>query len=835
MEAQLTQPPQPPEPTPKSVAEIGSLARAVEAERAGRYVEAWTEALKAISLRPFHPEAYIQMASTAVAAGDPEAALRAAQRALALTPKWPTAQQVVTALERTLKARGNQRQKTHPIAWPELPDPNRKPRLSVCMIVKNEERFLGQCLASVKDIADELIVIDTGSTDRTVEIAREQGAQVGHFEWCNDFAAARNASIAPATGDWILFLDADEELSPSEKQHLPGLLNSHNTALIRLPLINAHQGQISRSILPRLFRNIPTVQFQGCVHEGVYTSILKISNEWQMEISVGNLLILHHGYTPEVISERNKVQRNYELLLKALEERPNEAYFYMQLGLELRRLERLDESFEAYAKALTLADTQPEQLITDEVRETLLTQYSGYLLADKQYEKVLEVLTSDLALRKPLTPGQLLVRGRALIHLRQPQYALNDVQEAYARREEPTLFPSAIDPMGFEMERILAEVYYLNNKPQKSINIIESLFKNNFRDLQAVLLYVSCLNSLSKTADSLSYLRGYSVVNNSPEIWVHGARIISSHIALNDQLKDWVDEGLIFFPEDKTLLKMRCHNPELPADDLSAGLTIKSNSNPMIDFDGRGRPRTTIICAVWNKDVNRKELLIGHSDNILKQTRSVEVIYVFDGGDTPPSNIKGKTVATNDHLTIYQAWNLALSLVETPYVMNLNLDDRLNIDAVEILERILDSDQSIGLVGGDWKVCFDQKTTDLVDRCSPCDKYEFLPDWPPIPQKNTRLGSGDGSRGTYGPACMWRMEIHKLIPRYPWRLKNGCKLKVVSDAVWWSLIRNSTSYNLYRSCLIIGNYYSHPSEQAEFRDKNVDEIRLANVVGVCVL
>jgi tetratricopeptide (TPR) repeat protein len=488
----------PPIPT-TPVTEIGSLVRAVEAERAGRYVAAWQEALKAIALRPFHPEAYIQMASTAVAAGDPEAALRVAQRALALTPKWPTAQQVVTALERSLNAHRKQRKKANPIAWPALPDPNRKPRLSVCMIVKNEERFLGQCLASVKDIADELIVIDTGSTDRTVEIAREHGAQVGHFEWCNDFAAARNASIASATGDWILFLDADEELSPAEKQTLPALLNSDNIALIRLPMINVHLGQKSQSILPRLFRNIPSVQFQGCVHEGVYTSILEISNKWQIEISVGTLLILHYGYTSEVIRERNKVQRNYELLLKALEERPNEAYFYMQLGLELRRLERLDESFEAYAKALNLADTQPEQLITDEVRETLLTQYSGYLLADKQYEKVLEVLTSDLALRKPLTPGQLLVRGRALIHLRQPQYALNDVQEAYARREESTLFPSAIDPTGLGLEGLLGETYFINQEYEKAMHFFELAMINPQLDQRTILAYSKCREVAGKS------------------------------------------------------------------------------------------------------------------------------------------------------------------------------------------------------------------------------------------------------------------------------------------------------------------------------------------------
>jgi len=543
MEDQLTPPTQPPEPTPTSVAEIGSLARAVEAERAGRYLEAWTEALKAISLRPFHPEAYIQMASTAVAAGDPEAALRAAQRALALTPKWPTAQQVVTALERSLKARGNQRQKAHPIAWPELPDPNRKPRLSVCMIVKNEERFLGQCLASVKDIADELIVIDTGSTDRTVEIAREHGAHVGHFKWCNDFAAARNASIAPATGDWILFLDADEELSQAEKQHLPGLLNSNNVALIRLPLINTHQGQTSQSIIPRLFRNIPTVQFQGCVHEGVYTSILKISNEWQMEISVGTLLILHHGYTPEVINERNKVQRNYELLLKALEERPNEAYFYMQLGLELRRLERLDESFEAYAKALKLAETQPNQFITEEVRETLLTQYSGYLFADKQYGKVLEVLTGDLALLNRLTPGQLLVRGCALIHLKQFDYALRDILDAHNRREEATLFPSAIDPVGTPADALLAEALYLNHRFDTAIPYFESVVQNSNPNLRTILAYANCLNAVGKIQEALELLHQHALLKrNMSELWDHGLKLIRGNQNLGEIADEWIEQ-----------------------------------------------------------------------------------------------------------------------------------------------------------------------------------------------------------------------------------------------------------------------------------------------------
>ena len=87
------------------------------------------------------------------------------------------------------------------------------PKLSLCMIVKNEEKFLAGCLESVKNIVDEIIIVDTGSTDKTIEIANSYNAKVYHFEWKNDFSLARNESIKHATGDWILILDADERLA----------------------------------------------------------------------------------------------------------------------------------------------------------------------------------------------------------------------------------------------------------------------------------------------------------------------------------------------------------------------------------------------------------------------------------------------------------------------------------------------------------------------------------------------------------------------------------------------------------------------------------------------
>ena len=541
----------PPQTSATPIAEIGSLARAVEAERAGRYVAAWQEALKAIALRPFHPEAYIQMASTAVAAGDPEAALAAAQRALALTPKWPTAQQVVQALERTLNAHRKQRKTANPIAWPALPDPNPKPRLSVCMIVKNEERFLGQCLASVKDIADELIVIDTGSTDRTVEIAREHGAQVGHFEWCNDFAAARNASIAPATGDWILFLDADEELSPIGKADLPRLLSQTQVSLYRLPLINTHQGEKSQSYVPRLFRNPPGLMFFGCVHEGVLGFIEKICSPWQLSIDFCNLKILHYGYEPAVMLEKNKIQRNHDLLRKAILENPNEFYFHMQLGLELGRMGKKEESFQEYAEALRLAEDTAINNITPEVRETLLTQYSAYLIVERRFTEVIKVLTGALAKNGPLTASHLMVRARAYIHLKQPIKALADAELAHSYRMNGTLFPSAINPQSLALEAMMAEVFLINQRYPEALEYFSIALNADQPELRTILAYSECLDRSGKTGEALEYLHNI-ILNRSniPAIWIHGASLLLRHEGLKTVAAEWIAEAKEYHPEN---------------------------------------------------------------------------------------------------------------------------------------------------------------------------------------------------------------------------------------------------------------------------------------------
>jgi hypothetical protein len=244
-------------------------------------------------------------------------------------------------------------------------------------------------------------------------------------------------------------------------------------------------------------------------------------------------------------------------------------------------------------------------------------------------------------------------------------------------------------------------------------------------------------------------------------------------------------------------------------------------------------PRTSVICAVWHGDSNRHRLLEGHAENLAKQTVPIEPVYIFDGCDEPPAGLPGRKVVVHENMSIYQAWNVGLAMVGTPFVMNLNLDDRLATDAVEHLENALVR-EGAALVGGDWKICYSQAETDAVSPCYPAAELPFATQWPPPPGTRTRLGSGTGERGTLGPATLWRMDAHIGAPRYPWRFPDGTIVKVIGDMCWWTLVTQLLKKKAVRLADVIGHYHSHPGEQAEFRGPS-NETALMNALGLNLL
>src|SRR5262249_37734632 len=161
--------------------------------RQGQLTAAWSDTLAALHARPFHPEAFVLLAEIAQAADDPKLAKAFALHARQLAPKFKSARQFLKSPPAGRPTR---------IQLPDLPErfspdppssPARRPSLSVCLITRNEERFLGSCLESVREVAHQIVVVDTGSTDGTREVAVRYGAEVFSFDWCDDFSAARNA------------------------------------------------------------------------------------------------------------------------------------------------------------------------------------------------------------------------------------------------------------------------------------------------------------------------------------------------------------------------------------------------------------------------------------------------------------------------------------------------------------------------------------------------------------------------------------------------------------------------------------------------------------------
>ena len=269
------------------------------------------------------------------------------------------------------------------------------PTISLCMIVKNEERFLEEGLRSVQGLVDEMIIIDTGSTDRTKEIAHTFTDKVYDYQWGDDFAAARNESLRSATKDWILILDADEVMDVNDHNNIKQALNNWDIDGYRIVTYNynndssisgwhpASASPLAKSFLGwypslkvRLFQRRPGILFAGQVHEMVDTSILARKGT----ISTLPVPVHHYG------AQRGASTSYFELTQKKIAQHPDDAKAYYELGIQYKEQGKFAEAEAALTQSLTL-DPLP---ITPQLNLALVQQKQGqYDLAIYTYESVL--------------------------------------------------------------------------------------------------------------------------------------------------------------------------------------------------------------------------------------------------------------------------------------------------------------------------------------------------------------------------------------------------------------------------------------------------------------
>ncbi|MGX6441639.1 glycosyltransferase [Neobacillus sp. K501] len=205
-------------------------------------------------------------------------------------------------------------------------------KISLAMIVKNAESTIKKCLDSVKDIVDEMVVVDTGSTDNTVNIINQfPSVKLYHYHWCDDFSAARNFSIEKTSGDYILVIDDDEFVVKGTRKDFEEAMKKNAIGRIQQysHFIKQNQDFYSNIFISRLFpRNL---RYTGTIHEQID------GNNQRMDL---DFVVYHVGYL-----ETNKGERNIPLLEKELEKNPNDSYYLFQLGQELRIQKQYEKAF----------------------------------------------------------------------------------------------------------------------------------------------------------------------------------------------------------------------------------------------------------------------------------------------------------------------------------------------------------------------------------------------------------------------------------------------------------------------------------------------------------
>jgi tetratricopeptide (TPR) repeat protein len=352
-------------------------------------------------------------------------------------------------------------------------------KLSLCMIVRDEEQLLTGCLESVRGIVDEIVVVDTGSSDATPEIVEAHHGLLLRHAWRDDFSAARNISIEAATGDWILWMDADERLRPEEHLRLRRLIErsaSEDAFLVPIRSETPTGAQVTRG--HRLFRNHMGIRFSGRIHEQVSPSFAV--SRVREAAACADFTIDHLGYNFSAEKLRSKHERNLKLLNAAKQQSPRDAYVRFCLGQALMLLGDSAAAEKEIRAALGETPSDPiSKRLPDDIRAAALNNLAQCALGRGAPEEALQRCAGSLR----VCPNQVtahLMAYRAHQSLRHTEQALQSLVAADRLLDQAAAGRSAI-----EVTVNRAELWSAMGQEQLQLNQFAQARQNLQRSLDA--------------------------------------------------------------------------------------------------------------------------------------------------------------------------------------------------------------------------------------------------------------------------------------------------------------------------------------------------------------
>ncbi|KXG44468.1 tetratricopeptide repeat-containing glycosyltransferase family 2 protein, partial [Tepidibacillus decaturensis] len=372
--------------------------------------------------------------------------------------------------------------------------------ISLCMIVKDEEKYLEKCLNSVHHMVDEIIIVDTGSSDSTLDIAERYKAKIFHFNWIDDFSVARNYSIAQATSDYILIMDADEYLE-KDVNIFDDLKSSKDFYINRIKNYTEN-GVPSYHEAIRLFKNNIGLSYYGRIHEHLDLEGKNYSHAFS------NILINHIGYKNEVLTEKNKTQRNIELLLNEVAENPS-GYSYFNLAKQYMFMGELDKALHYFKESYYLSKNQ--YYLSDLLYHMVETLYKL-----KRYEDGIKVVTEAIGLF-PLKTDLFFIKAKIFEELGFLEEAESLFKKCLSLGEvEHTSTREGVG--SYLAHYYLSEVY---QKQGKKLEAVEALFfalreKKNFP--AALYSYIELLTTVNIPSEEIKrYLSAIYPITNQEE------------------------------------------------------------------------------------------------------------------------------------------------------------------------------------------------------------------------------------------------------------------------------------------------------------------------------
>ncbi|MGG3856041.1 glycosyltransferase [Caldifermentibacillus hisashii] len=373
-----------------------------------------------------------------------------------------------------------------------------KPFLSICMIVKNEENLLRRCLDSIKGIADEIIIADTGSVDKTKDIALEYTDMVFDYTWEDDFSKARNFAASKASGEWIFVIDADEFVDRDSfikfKEDLKNNPPDYNILAVQIVnFVGINGKDTSLNYHERLYKNDGLISYYRSIHE-----LLK-HKESKERRGFSDFQIYHSGYMKNIINEKEKSNRNLTLLKKKKEKEPIDYYF---LGNEYDQLGDLDKAIKYYQKGFQLKD----DLNKDWVKKLLLRLVNTLHKANRNKE-ALEIIDSCEQIYPYLVDFKF-YRGK--IHFDEEDYEnAKEVFEEILRKKNELKADSSNDFLEYLPYKLLGEIYESENELHSAVYSYSKALSINDAD---DFLWIRLIDLLAKHS-TLEELVGF--LNNN--------------------------------------------------------------------------------------------------------------------------------------------------------------------------------------------------------------------------------------------------------------------------------------------------------------------------------